>query len=110
MSQPEKPESIVLEVDDRRWKEHEEDWTNGVLINAPESWGGEEAAEFIALSYVATLEARMDAAGLSREKWVEDPAPQALFGRDAHGDGEVGQVNEVDGCTWPLVQCKGHTR
>lgn len=61
----------IVEVDDRRWKQHEEDWTNGVLVDTPESWGGEEAAEYIALSYVATLEARMDAAGISREKWVE---------------------------------------
>lgn len=62
---------VTLEVDNRRWREHEVDWTNGVLIDAPESWDGEEAAEHIALSYVATLEARMDAAGISREKWVE---------------------------------------
>lgn len=47
----------------------EEDWSNGVLQNAPDSWDGEEAASSIALDYVATLEARLDQAGISREKW-----------------------------------------
>jgi hypothetical protein len=57
------------ECDDRRWKAHEEDWANGVLHDCPDSWDGDEGAEYIALSYVATLEARLDAAGISREKW-----------------------------------------
>lgn len=48
-----------------------DDLADGVLCNAPQSWDGEDSAEHIALSYVATLEARMDAAGISREKWVE---------------------------------------
>jgi hypothetical protein len=55
------------------WRAYElnGDLADGVLCNAPESWDGEDAVEHIALSYVATLEARMDAAGISREKWVE---------------------------------------
>jgi hypothetical protein len=53
-----------------RWKAHEEDWTNGVLFDAPDSWDDEDSAESIALDYVAALEARCDAAGISREKWV----------------------------------------
>jgi hypothetical protein len=47
------------------------DLADGVLCNAPESWGGEESAEHIALNYVATLEARLDAAGISREKYPQ---------------------------------------
>lgn len=62
----------IVECDARRWRESEEDWTNGVLLDAPESWDGDEAPESIALSYVATLEARLDAAGISRDKYVED--------------------------------------
>jgi hypothetical protein len=57
-----------------RWEEAQRDWPNGVLLEAPESWGGEESAESIALEYVAALEARCDAAGISREKYVEEPA------------------------------------
>lgn len=45
-------------------------WADAVLMEAPESWDGDDSADFIALSYVATLEARLDAAGISREKWV----------------------------------------
>lgn len=48
-----------------------DDLADGVLCNAPESWGGEDAAEHIALNYVATLEARLDAVGISREKWPD---------------------------------------
>lgn len=54
-----------------RWEASDEDWTNGVLFDAPDSWDSDEGAEFIALSYVATLEARLDAAGISRDKWIE---------------------------------------
>jgi len=61
---------ITREADGRRWKASEEDFTNGVLLDAPESWDGDDAAEHIALSYVATLEARCDEAGISREKWA----------------------------------------
>ena len=53
-----------------RWRAMEEDWTNGVLLDAPESWDGDEGAESIALRYVATLEARLDAAGISREQYA----------------------------------------
>jgi hypothetical protein len=53
-----------------RWRASEEDWTNGVLYDAPDSWDGDEGAESIALRYVATLEARLDAAGISREQYV----------------------------------------
>jgi hypothetical protein len=61
-----------LEVDfELRWREHEDDWANGVLFRAPESWDGDEAASVIALRYVAALEQRCDAAGISREKRVE---------------------------------------
>jgi len=63
--------SIKIEPDKARFEQADEDWTNGVLHGAPESWDGEEAASYIALSYVATLEARCDAAGISREKWTE---------------------------------------
>lgn len=61
-----------IEPDARRLREAQEDWTNGILLDAPESWGDEDSAEYIALKYVATLEARMDAAGISREAWIED--------------------------------------
>lgn len=46
-------------------------FVDSVLMDAPESWDTGDAAEHIALSYVATLEARLDAAGISRERWVE---------------------------------------
>lgn len=59
-------------VSDRRWRATEDDWTNGVLLDAPDSWDGEESADYIALDYVATLEARLDAAGISRAKWIEE--------------------------------------
>jgi hypothetical protein len=54
-----------------RWRACQEDWTNGVLFNAPDSWDGDDGAESIALIYVAELERRLDEAGISREKWVE---------------------------------------
>jgi hypothetical protein len=60
----------TVATDMRRWKEAEEEWSNGVLLDCPDSWDGDDAAEHIALSYVATLEARCDAAGVSREKWM----------------------------------------
>ena len=43
------------------WRAYElnDDLADGVLANAPESWDGDEAIEHIALSYVATLEARL---------------------------------------------------
>lgn len=37
------------------------------------------------------------------------PAPSFLFGADAHGPAHE-PVNKIDGCAWPLVQCKGHLR
>ena len=55
-----------------RFEQSGDDWTNGVLMEAPESWDGDDAAENIALDYVATLEARLDEAGISREKWIND--------------------------------------
>ena len=62
-----------VESNKRRWDAfYEGHWTDGVLLNCPESWDGDEAPEYIALSYVATLEARLDAAGISREKWISD--------------------------------------
>jgi hypothetical protein len=53
-----------------RWRAMEEDWTNGVLFDAPDSWDSDEGAESIALRYVATLEARLDANGISRDQYV----------------------------------------
>jgi hypothetical protein len=62
-----------MEPSDSRWKSMagDDDWASGVLYDAPGSWDGDESAEWVALAYVATLEARLDAAGISREKWVE---------------------------------------
>lgn len=56
-----------------RFEQSRDDWTNGILFDAPESWDGEESADSIALDYVATLEKRLDNAGISREKWIEEP-------------------------------------
>lgn len=53
-----------------RWEQSQEDWTNGVLFDAPDSWDGDDAAELIALDYVAELEKRLDAAGISRERFI----------------------------------------
>lgn len=66
----------MSECEDRlvtMWRAYKlnDDLADGVLCNAPESWDGEDSAESIALNYVATLEARLDAAGISREKWPD---------------------------------------
>lgn len=41
------------------------------------------------------------------EEAPPEPAPRVLFGADAHGPAHE-SVNKIDGCAWPLVQCKGH--
>jgi hypothetical protein len=60
---------------DRWWAEpHHQDFVNDVLHNAPESWDGDESAESLAIAYVRALERRLDAANVSRERYVEpDP-------------------------------------
>jgi hypothetical protein len=66
-----------------RWNASEAHWTDGVLFEAPESWDGDDGAESIALDYVAELEARMDAVGLSRERWTEGPTLAADTSHDS---------------------------
>lgn len=60
---------MVSEMEVRR-QQAREHWVNGILFDAPDSWDSDEAAEGIALDYVAELENRLDEAGISREKHV----------------------------------------
>lgn len=67
-----KPKPTPAQLQQLRWEQAQDEWANGVLFNAPESWDGDDAAESIALDYVAELEARLDRAGISRERyWSE---------------------------------------
>lgn len=51
--------------------EHQE-FVNQLLSNTPESWDGDEAAEWIATEYVRELERRVVALGGTLERWTEE--------------------------------------
>lgn len=54
-----------------------EDWfVNEILKGAPESWDDDAPAEHTAITYVRELERRLDAAGISRNRWAEDEDSQ----------------------------------
>lgn len=53
---------------------------NQILEGAPESWDDDASPDHVAVQYVKELERRLDAAGISRGKYVED-----LFGNVSDG-------------------------
>lgn len=53
------------------WAEpNHQNFVNEILLNAPDSWDDDEAAEGIAVAYVRELEERVLALGGTLERWI----------------------------------------
>lgn len=52
-----------------------DDWVNDLLKNSPESWDGDEAAEWIVGAYLHELERRVLALGGSLERRLDEDVP-----------------------------------
>lgn len=55
-------------VADNDWQE----FVNDILRGAPDDWDNDDDQTSIAVAYVREMERRLDAADISRDRWVEE--------------------------------------
>ena len=59
---------------DLDYQKPHDDLINDLMLQMPDSWDGDEAAETLVVQYVREIERRLLAAGGSLERWPEEAA------------------------------------